>query len=144
MHRSRGSFRAIVLGGLSALAFAAGGAPSPASALPIASGSKCSSDWVNNAGAMSCFTKGEEEARSGVRRPHYVACVGGDVFCCVDNDHGAQDCTAQARGGRASQADWIRAILGANKTMLMRMGRFSGRPGAPRSEIPGAPTQRTP
>jgi hypothetical protein len=28
---------------------------SSASALPVASGSKCTADWVNNAGAMACF-----------------------------------------------------------------------------------------
>ena len=55
---------------------------SSANALPPASGSKCSSDWVNNEGAMQCFIQGEEESRSGVKHPHYVACTAaGEVFC---------------------------------------------------------------
>src|ERR1044071_5259053 len=62
----------------------------------IASGSNCSSNWVNNSGAMACFIQGEEEARNGVRHPHYVACTGTDIFCCKDDDRGNQDCIAQA------------------------------------------------
>jgi hypothetical protein len=61
---------------------------------PRASGDKCSSDWVNNESAMQCFIQGEEEARKGVKHPHYVACAGGDIFCCKDNDRGAQYCIA--------------------------------------------------
>lgn len=75
------------------------GSPS-ASALPPASGSKCSSDWVNNAAAMACFIQGEEDLRNGVAHPHYVACTGaGEVFCCVDKA-GGQDCVAVKVGGR--------------------------------------------
>jgi len=79
----------------------------------IASGSNCSSNWVNNADAMACFIQGEEEARNGVRHPHYVACAGGDIFCCKDDDRGNQDCVAQASTRPPSRAVWVRAILAA-------------------------------
>lgn len=111
---------------------------SPVAALPIATGSQCNSKWVNNAGAMSCFIQGEDEARAGASHPHYVACVGGDVFCCVDNDHGNQDCVAQAGGRPANQADWLKAVLGAHRNMTMSLGRYSGKSRGLRSEIPNA------
>lgn len=79
------------------------------------SGSNCSSDWVNNESAMQCFIKGEEEARKGVKHPHYVACGGGDIFCCTNNDRGDVDCEALAIGRPPSRADLIRAILAAQK-----------------------------
>jgi hypothetical protein len=41
----------------------------PARALPIATGSKCDSSWVNNAGAMDCFVQGEDEST------HLETCV---------------------------------------------------------------------
>ena len=67
---------------------------SDASALPPASGSKCSANWVNNQAAMACFIQGEEELRNGVRNPHYVACTAaGEIFCCQDKN-GGQDCEA--------------------------------------------------
>jgi len=50
------------------------GVPS-AGALPVASGSKCSANWVNNEGALACFIQGEEDLRNGVAHPHYVACT---------------------------------------------------------------------
>ena len=108
-----------------ALMLSAGLATTPARAMPIASGSNCSSGWVNNAGAMACFIQGEEEGNNGAAHPHYVACAGGDIFCCVDDDRGNQNCEAQAKADRATQAQWIRAILGAHKTMLTRMGRYT-------------------
>ena len=117
-------------------------APTPARALPPATGSKCDSSWVNNAGAMACFIKGEDESHAGVKHPHYVACVGGDIFCCVDNDAGHQNCEAQAQAGHANPADWQRAILSAHKTMTMQLGRYSGRRGPPHSEIPKSPVTR--
>ena len=105
-------------------------APTPAGALPkIASGSNCSSNWVNNSGAMACFIQGEEEGNAGASHPHYVACAGGDVFCCQDDDHGNQNCVAQAEVKGATQAQWIQAILGAHRTMLKRMGRYTPKPG---------------
>jgi hypothetical protein len=74
-------------------------ASSPASALPPASGSNCSSDWVNNPGAMSCFIQGEEDRRNGVAHPHYVACTkSGEVFCCQDDARG-QNCEAVKTSG---------------------------------------------
>ena len=114
--------------GMSLGAWAMAGAltvATPALALPPASGSKCNSNWVNNSGAMSCFIQGEDESRAGVRHPHYVACVGGDVFCCKDDDRGNQDCVAQAGARPATNADWIKAILGAHRAMLTRMGRYA-------------------
>ena len=94
------------------------GGPSAVAKPKIASGSECSSNWVNNAGAMACFIQGEEEARNGARHPHYVACTGGDIFCCKDNDNGAQDCIAQAGTRPPSKDVWIRAILTAQRTHL--------------------------
>ena len=134
----RQSFMAGVPAALSlpALMFAMALAPAPAAAKPIATGSQCNSNWVHNAGAMACFTQGEEEGRNGVSHPHYVACVGGDVFCCVDNDAGAQDCIAQERGRPASQADWMKAIVGAHRAQTMSLGRYTGK--GLRSEIPKA------
>jgi hypothetical protein len=94
------------------------GAPSAIAKPKIASGSNCKSDWVNNAGAMQCFIQGEEEARNGARHPHYVACAGGDIFCCQDDDRGGQDCVAQASTRPPSRGDLIRAILAAQRTHL--------------------------
>jgi hypothetical protein len=108
-----------------------------AGALPVASGSKCSSNWVNNAAAMSCFIQGEEEANNGAKHPHYVACsAAGEVFCCVDDDRGNQNCEIAAAGGqKTSQSAWIRAILAAQRTHLEALGRFRDRPGETR--LPG-------
>ena len=94
------------------------GVPSAIAKPKIASGSECSASWVNNAGAMQCFIQGQEESRNGVSHPHYVACTGGDIFCCKDNDSGAQDCVAQASTRPPSKAVWIRAILAAQRTHL--------------------------
>ena len=74
--------------------------PPVASALPLASGSFCKSDWVNNAGAMACFGQGQTEISQGVAHPHYVACTpNGDVYCCKDNNHGGQDCEPARTSG---------------------------------------------
>ena len=124
--------RKLLTAGLAAVAgLIAGSAVAPTSAwsLPIASGANCSSSWVNNAGAMACFIQGEEETRAGFRHPHYVACAGGDIFCCVDNDAGAQDCVAQDKAKTATQADWIRAILASHRTMVTRLGRYGAKKG---------------
>jgi hypothetical protein len=94
------------------------GVPSAIAKPKIASGSQCSANWVNNAGAMQCFIQGEEESHSGVSHPHYVACAGGDIFCCQDNDNGDQDCVAQASTRPPSKAVWTRAILAAQRTHL--------------------------
>ncbi|HEY1300711.1 MAG TPA: hypothetical protein VGF07_09455 [Stellaceae bacterium] len=117
---------------------------SPAVALPIASGSQCSSNWVNNEGALNCFIQGEEETRNGAKHPHYVACAGGDVFCCVDDDRGAQDCVAQARAKPANNADRLRAILAAHRTMLMRLGRYYSRPDGLPTKTPNSPRKAPP
>jgi hypothetical protein len=106
------------------------GAPAPVSAKPIASGSNCTANWVNNAGAMACFIQGEDESHAGAAHPHYVACAGGDVFCCVDDDHGNQDCVAQAAHAHTSQASLIKGILAAHKAMTMSLGRYNPPKGA--------------
>jgi hypothetical protein len=72
----------------------------PAGALPIASGAKCKSDWVNNPAALACFIQGEQDASNGVAHPHYVACTGaGEIFCCQDTASGGQNCEAVKTGG---------------------------------------------
>jgi hypothetical protein len=113
------------MGGLVLLAMLVLGSPS-ASALPIASGSKCKSDWVNNAGAMACFIQGEEDVRNGVTHPHYVACSNaGEIFCCVDKN-GGQDCEAVRAGGRPpNETVKLGAILDAQQTILTLLGRIS-------------------
>lgn len=100
--------------------------PPSATALPPASGSKCKTDWVNNAGAMACFIQGEEDVRNGVSRPHYVACTSaGETFCCVDNNHGGQDCEAVMAGGKPPDIDVkLAAILDAQETMITLLGRI--------------------
>jgi hypothetical protein len=109
----------IAIASLTAFAILLVLAVSCATAKPkIASGSNCSSSWVNNAGAMACFIQGEEEANAGASHPHYVACAGGDIFCCQDNDRGAQNCVAQASTRPPSKAVWTRAVLAAQRTHL--------------------------
>ncbi len=97
---------------------------SSALALPPADGSKCSSNWVNNASAMACFTQGEEESRNGVAHPHYVACTAaGEVFCCVDDDHGNQNCeVAEASTGGHTKI-WVQGILAAQAAHLKALGK---------------------
>jgi hypothetical protein len=117
------------IGGLVLLSMLAMGSPS-ASALPIASGSKCSSNWVNNEGALACFIQGEEDVRNGVSHPHYVACSSaGETFCCVDNDHGGQDCEAVMVSGprRPIEAVQLGAILDAQQTILTKLSQVSNK-----------------
>lgn len=91
----------------------------PANAKPkVASGSNCNSNWVNNQGAMACFIQGEEESRAGARHPHYVACAGGDIFCCQDNDSGAQNCVAQAQSKLPSRAVLLNAVRAAQRARV--------------------------
>ena len=116
--------------------------PLPAAALPIATGSQCNSKWVNNAGAMQCFIQGEEEIHAGARHPHYVACVGGDVFCCVDNDAGNQDCIAQARQRPPTNQDLIQAILAVHTNRLIALGRYTDKSKVPPVKRP--PTKKAP
>ncbi len=118
--------------------------PSPAAALPIATGSQCSSSWVNNPGALNCFIQGEDETRTGAKHPHYVACAGGDIFCCKDDDHGNQDCVAQAAGRPTTRADWLKAILSAHRAMLMSVGRYGGKPGRIQGPPPNQADRRAP
>lgn len=132
---------ASIAGAIGVIVTAWAGAAPPAAALPIATGAQCNSKWVNNAGAMQCFIQGEEEIHAGVRHPHYVACVGGDVFCCVDNDAGNQDCVAQAHQRPPLNRDLIQAILAVHQNRLIALGRYTDK-----SRIPPArpPTKRAP
>ncbi|HMF24337.1 MAG TPA: hypothetical protein VKG24_19750 [Pseudolabrys sp.] len=115
MNRSR-----IAIASLTAFALLLILAVSCATAKPkIASGSNCNASWVNNAGAMACFIQGEEEANAGAAHPHYVACsAAGEIFCCQDNDRGAQDCVATASTRPPSKVVWTRAILAAQRAHL--------------------------
>lgn len=114
--------RSAVVAAVAVLVFAA---PS-ASALPRpASGSNCSSDWVNNAGAMACFTNGEEETHAGAPHPHYVACLNGEVYCCVDDSRG-QNCESVAKATRATSKDWIKAIQAAQRARAAKMSPAPG------------------
>jgi hypothetical protein len=99
-----------------------------ANALPPASGSNCSSNWVNNAGAMDCFIQGEEDIRNGVSHPHYVACTkAGEVFCCVDQA-GGQNCEAVRAGVHPpNETVKLGAILDAQQTTLTLLGQMSAR-----------------
>ncbi|MBP1739348.1 MAG: hypothetical protein H6Q48_1641 [Deltaproteobacteria bacterium] len=134
----------ICVGALGLLCLIVLGSP-PAFGKPkIASGSQCSSDWVNNAEAMECFIQGEEESHTGVRHPHYVACAGGEVFCCVDDDRGNQDCVAQEGGRQTTQDDWIRAILAAQRTHLKTLTRKPRKTGVTETKTPGMSRERAP
>ena len=88
-----------------------------------ASGSNCDSSWVNNSGAMECFTKGEEETHAGAAHPHYVACLNGQIYCCQDNDKG-QNCDAVMSVHPVTSNDWMRAVLAAQRAQAVRMSRM--------------------
>jgi hypothetical protein len=102
--------------------------PTTAFAQKPASGSSCSSNWVNNSGAMQCFAQGEDESHAGAAHPHYVACTSnGEIFCCVDDAHGNQDCEAQD-AQTAGSAGRVKAILAAQATHVKALGRLNPRP----------------
>jgi hypothetical protein len=103
---------------------------SSASAMPVASGSKCNANWVNNQAAMNCFIQGEDEAHAGAAHPHYVACsAAGEVFCCVDDDKGNQNCTvAEATSGHVSTGTWVHAILSAQQSHIQMLSRKPVKP----------------
>jgi len=114
-------------------------AASPALALgKPASGSNCDSSWVNNSGAMECFTKGEEESRAGAAHPHYVACLNGDIFCCQDNDKG-QNCVAVMSIHPVTSNDWMKAVLAAQRAQAVKMS--TKQPTAPRSPVTNTSSQ---
>lgn len=97
-----------------------------AHAMRPASGSNCSSNWVNNEAAMQCFIQGEEETNHGTAHPHYVACLpNGELLCCVDNNHGGQDCEGVQASGRASLAQQLKAILNGQMVMMETMRQLS-------------------
>jgi len=110
-----------------------------ANALPPADGSKCSSNWVNNNAAMNCFIQGEDETHAGVAHPHYVACTAaGEVFCCVDDNKGNQNCEVCAADAKPpSEAAKLNAILNAQMIMLSNMNKLSTRVGNLESKVGG-------
>lgn len=79
-----------------------------------ADGSKCPMTWVNNQGAMACSEQGEDDQHAGVTHPHYVACLNGEVFCCVDDNKGNQSCN----GLGAAAVIRGNEIANPNKTMM--------------------------
>jgi len=96
-------------------------------ALPPVNGSNCSSNWVNNEGALECFIQGEEEANSGTSPPHYVGCsADGEIFCCVDRN-GGQVCESLAGAARANVEQQVRAILESQAAISANMARISKR-----------------
>ncbi len=107
-----------------------------AGAMPPASGSNCSGDWVNNEGALECFMQGEEEGNSGVSNPHYVACTAdGEIFCCV-NKNGGQVCESQAGAERATIEQKLGAILDAQRSLIETLSRISKRVDSLENKVP--------
>lgn len=134
MERSRRAFSCVTVcaagaGMRTLVVFAAlvMGAPL-ASALPKVNGSNCSSGWVNNEGALDCFILGEEDMNNGLPNPHYVACSSdGEIFCCVDDNRGAQTCESEAGTTKANVEQQVRAILEGQRAGLTAMDRLSKR-----------------
>jgi hypothetical protein len=139
--------RSARLGGLLLISMLVMSAPS-ASALGIASGSKCTVNWVNNAGALACFVQGEQDSRNGVSNPHYVACsAAGETFCCVDDSKGNQSCEvveAVVKGGKPIQATQLEAVLDAQQTILMKLNQLSKRMDSLESKLSGANSKAAP
>lgn len=101
---------------------------STANALPRADGSKCNASWVNNAGALNCFIQGQQDIGNGAAHPHYVACSSaGEVFCCVDDGRGNQNCQAEPAGRQSSVSQLLGAILNGQLTIMETMKRLSDR-----------------
>jgi hypothetical protein len=92
-------------------------------------GSNCSSNWVNNEGALQCFIQGEEETNGGSPNPHYVGCsADGEIFCCFDNPKtGGQVCESVGTAGHADVQQQVRAILEAQAAIAASMARMSKR-----------------
>jgi len=110
-----------------------------ANALPPADGSKCKSNWVNNNAAMNCFIQGEDEAHAGAAHPHYVACTSaGEVFCCVDDDRGNQNCEVCAADAKPpSDAAKLNALIDGQMMMQANMKKLSTRVGGLESKAAG-------
>ena len=108
-------------------------------ALPPASGSKCNSNWVNNNAAMNCFIQGEDETHAGAAHPHYVACTSaGEVFCCVDDNKGNQNCEVCAAGAKGpTDAAKLNALLNGQMIMLSNMNKLSTRVGSLETKVGG-------
>lgn len=66
------------------------------------------------------FTKGEEETHAGAAHPHYVACLNGQIYCCVDDSRG-QNCDAVESKTRATSSDWMKAVLAAHRAQAKKM-----------------------
>jgi hypothetical protein len=98
-------------------------------ALPPVNGSNCSSNWVNNEGALECFIQGEEESNGGSSNPHYVGCsADGEIFCCFDNPKtGGQVCESVGTAEHADVQQQVRAILEAQAAIAAGMARISKR-----------------
>lgn len=133
-------YAAILAGGLSLLW------TTSTVALPPASGSKCSANWVNNQAAMACFIQGEEDIRNGVRNPHYVACTAaGEIFCCQDRNSG-QDCEAVSSiivGPRPNFDNVrLRAMLESQRSVSMLLGRVAANLDKVGANTSTAPTAR--
>jgi hypothetical protein len=102
------------------------GAP-VAVALPPVIGSNCSSNWVNNQGALERFIQGEQETNKGTSPPHYVGCsADGEIFCCVDTKDG-QVCESVGTAEHADVHEQVRAILEAQAAIAASMARMSKR-----------------
>jgi len=116
--------------------------------MPIASGSLCSSNWVNNAGALNCFIQGEDESHAGVTHPHYVACsAAGDIFCCVDDDKGNQNCQAVSAIKRlppiqSIESLQLKALLEAQQSHIATLHGIPNKVGGMENSV-GAQTPKT-
>lgn len=110
-----------------------------ANALPPADGSKCNSNWVNNNAAMNCFIQGEDETHAGAAHPHYVACTSaGEVFCCVNDDNGNQNCEVCAADAKApTDIAKLNALLNGQMIMLSNMNKLSTRVGSLETKVGG-------
>jgi hypothetical protein len=113
--------------------------PSPASALPRANVTNCSSSWVNNPGANKCVNEGEQDLLNN-RPVHYVGCLSdGTLFCCVDNAQGGQDCEAiedKTLGVRSPLADLqLSNELGGVQTTNIVLGQIQNKLDAMKTEL---------
>jgi len=83
---------------------------------------------------MACFIQGEDDQHAGVKHPHYVACTAaGEVFCCVDDDRGNQNCevATASTGGNTHTKILVQGILAAQRAHLKALGK----PSAPASNV---------
>ncbi len=66
----------------------------------------------------------------------------------MDDNNGNQDCEALERGGKATEADWIKAVIAAHHAMLSGMGRYDDKPEQGKKpeapKLPGGTLDRKP